>query len=450
MTSFKNISKINKLPNYFFIFFLIISLILFSYIIWKIFNPSNIHGATYYIFYLSFFFIAILFFLIGTFYFDDSKKLNISLVLISSLVTIYLSELIVSTFNQYSINIELRDNKLKELEYVNFIEDLRNRGFDAYPNFYPMMAASTNGLLINEKKIYPLSGISNSFTSFHSENGYNPIIKTDKHGFNNDPDIYNNPLDIALIGDSFVEGWSVNQNENISHYLNELGWNTINLGKGSIGPLTELATLIEYAKPYEPKIVIWFYCFNDISNLNTSKNTILKKYLDHGDYSNNLIDRQSEIDESIKAFIKLHSEKKDSIIAPKGDRLSFSEIKNFLKLTGIRSLIEPNIQEKPYDIDLFKRILLKANLEIEKWGGKMYFVYLPNYLNYSQKKKHKFKNEVIRTVEDLGIPLIDLHEKAFKLHSDPLSLFPFRKNGHFNKYGYQLVAETINKLIEYP
>ena len=78
----------------------------------------------------------------------------------------------------------------------------------------------------------------------------------------------------------------------------------------------------------------------------------------------------------------------------------------------------------------------------------MYFVYLPNYLNYSKGKKHKFKNEVIQTVKDLGIPLIDIHEKAFKSHDDPLSLFPFRENGHYNKYGYKLVAETINILIE--
>ena len=363
MISSKNISKIKKLPNYFFIFFLIISLTFFSYIFWKIFNPSINHGLTYYIFYLLFAFLAILFFLVGIFYFDNTKKLNISLLLISTLFTIYISELIVSIFNQHAINIELRDNKLKESEYINFIYDLRDKGYDAYPNFYPMMVAPTNGILINEKKIYPLSGISNSFTSFHSENGYNPIIKTDKHGFNNNPDVYNKQIDIALIGDSFVEGWSVNQNENIAHYLNGFGWNTINLGKGSMGPLHELATLIEYAKIYKPKIVIWFYCFNDISNLNTSKSTILKKYLDNIDYSNNLIDRQKEIDESIKSFISFHLEKKNSSISIKNEWISFSQIKNFIKLVGIRNLIEPNIQEKPENIDLFKKYSLEPILK---------------------------------------------------------------------------------------
>lgn len=450
MISSQKTPYIKKLPNYFFIFFLIISLIFFFYIIWKIFNPSINHGLKYYFFYLSFVFLGILFFLVGIFYFDNSKKLNISILLISTLFTIYISELIIFYFNQHDSNIVLKDNRLKELEYLNFIDDLRDKGFDAYPNFYPMMVAPTNGILINEKKIYPLSGISNSFTSFHSENGYNPIIKTDKHGFNNHPEIYNKPMDIALIGDSFVEGWSVNQNENISYYLNELGWNTINLGKGSIGPLTELATLIEYAKPYKPKIVIWFYCFNDISNLNTSKHTILKKYLDNNDYSNNLINRQLEIDKSIKTFISSQTEKKNTSASAKSDGLSFSQIKNFIKLVSIRNLIEPKIQEKPNDIDLFKKILIRANFEINKWGGNMYFVYLPNYLNYSQDKKHKFKDEIIKTVEDLNITLIDLHKEAFNLHNDPLSLFPFRKNGHYNKYGYKLVAETINNFIEYP
>ena len=150
------------------------------------------------------------------------------------------------------------------------------------------------------------------------------------------------------------------------------------------------------------------------------------------------------------AWTNHETEKKNTSTSAKSDGLSFSQIKNFIKLVSIRNLIEPKIQEKPNDIDLFKKILIRANFEINKWGGNMYFVYLPNYLNFSQDKKHKYKDEIIKTVEDLNITLIDLHKEAFNLHNDPLSLFPFRKNGHYNKYGYKLVAETINNFIEYP
>ena len=66
----------------------------------------------------------------------------------------------------------------------------------------------------------------------------------------------------------------------------------------------------------------------------------------------------------------------------------------------------------------------------------------------AEKFDLKAEYQSIEYMKDLGIPLIDIHEKAFKSHDDPLSLFPFRENGHYNKYGYKLVAETINILIE--
>ena len=56
--------------------------------------------------------------------------------------------------------------------------------------------------------------------------------------------------------------------------------------------------------------------------------------------------------------------------------------------------------------------------------------------------------EVLRTASELNIPIIDMHKEAFEPHSDPLSLFPFRKYGHYNAEGYRLVAETISKRLK--
>ena len=41
-----------------------------------------------------------------------------------------------------------------------------------------------------------------------------------------------------------------------------------------------------------------------------------------------------------------------------------------------------------------------------------------------------------------------MYEVLFKNHNDPLSLFPFRFNGHYNEIGYKLVAEEIIKSLE--
>mgnify|MGYP003993083135 FL=1 len=45
-------------------------------------------------------------------------------------------------------------------------------------------------------------------------------------------------------------------------------------------------------------------------------------------------------------------------------------------------------------------------------------------------------------------PVIDIHKEAFANHPDPLSLFPFRKNLHFNAKGYANVAKTIVTSVE--
>ena len=46
-------------------------------------------------------------------------------------------------------------------------------------------------------------------------------------------------------------------------------------------------------------------------------------------------------------------------------------------------------------------------------------------------------------VKELDIPVIDIHQEVFADHPDPLSLFPFRIAGHYNKEGYSEVAKAI-------
>ena len=54
------------------------------------------------------------------------------------------------------------------------------------------------------------------------------------------------------------------------------------------------------------------------------------------------------------------------------------------------------------------------------------------------------RNRVLSIVQRLNIPIIDIHEKVFVTHPDPLSLFPFRLNGHYTSEAYRLVAQAIH------
>ena len=85
---------------------------------------------------------------------------------------------------------------------------------------------------------------------------------------------------------------------------------------------------------------------------------------------------------------------------------------------------------------------------VSEWGGKMFFVYLPQFEQYSTGIDHIDREFVLDTVNELEIPIIDIHREVFVPHPDPLSLFPFRMGGHYTAEGYKLVAEFISKRLK--
>ena len=51
-------------------------------------------------------------------------------------------------------------------------------------------------------------------------------------------------------------------------------------------------------------------------------------------------------------------------------------------------------------------------------------------------------------INDLNIPIINIKEEIFDKHPDKLSLFPFRKPGHYTPEAYKLIAKLIIDLID--
>ena len=97
-------------------------------------------------------------------------------------------------------------------------------------------------------------------------------------------------------------------------------------------------------------------------------------------------------------------------------------------------------------VALFQQILSDTNEEVASWGGKLYFVYLPDHSRYEQADRENehllYRTEVLEMVNGLDIPLLDIHQ-AFRRHPDPLSLFPFRLVGHYTEQGYRMIAEEV-------
>ena len=96
---------------------------------------------------------------------------------------------------------------------------------------------------------------------------------------------------------------------------------------------------------------------------------------------------------------------------------------------------------------MLAKIITKAKDRTEAWGGKLYFVYLPEFFRYNETVDdhdlHTKKSEVIELVRGLNIPVIDIHQEVFADHPDPLALFALRRHSHYNAEGYSEVAKAI-------
>ncbi|MDO9119178.1 MAG: SGNH/GDSL hydrolase family protein [Nitrospira sp.] len=92
-------------------------------------------------------------------------------------------------------------------------------------------------------------------------------LRYDQHGFRNDQDL--ETADIAVIGDSFVEGVGIESSGILTTVLQSLeGRTVVNLGSSGYGPQQELVVLKRYATKFHPKTIVWmFYEGNDLKDV---------------------------------------------------------------------------------------------------------------------------------------------------------------------------------------
>lgn len=397
------------------------SVLVAVYAIYRIYKPYGIDSSPGpYVFYMSFSVSSAIVFGLGLRLSND-LKINITLLFITIGVLLY-------GFESY---LEIRN------------------GYVGYPAIMPAHFVNSNGLSTNNGRMYPLGGMSNVTIRLGNESDYHALIETDEHGFNNPKGLYKeNSIDIMLTGDSFTEGYAVYSDETIGAVLRESGLNVINVGKGSNGPLAELATLKEFAEPLEPRIVLWLYFKNDISDLrNEMKSSFLRRYVNEDDFSQNLISRQDDVE---AAFIN------------HGYRLHWflhSRLFKIFKFANLRSGIirmratvtaPAPVPELEEELGLvFNNILAKAKQMVSGWGGRIYFVYLPGFVRYSLGEEHRFRESVLLSASQLDIPVIDIDEEVTESRYNPLSLFTSRgEGGHYSTEGYRFVAEAIGKRLK--
>jgi len=428
------VKKSLKLSFWICIAFTVLSILILFYSFYlSIFVYENLR-AEYFLKY------HIIFSLSSTFWFctlfiNQKIRLNITIISLSFLSTLYLLEGLI-TIALAQIEREEIIRKQKEgfdtRSRLEIYEQLRSE----YPNialaYYPTSIINQ----YTEDSLFPLSGISNTRTIYSNESGKYYINFTDRYGFNNPDSEWDKDIEWLLVGDSFTEGGIVEKEQNISAQIREItGSSSISLGRGGNGPLIELASLKEYGEMLTPKKVLWiYYEGNDLANLREEKSVkTLMNYLED-DFSQNLTNKQVDIDKFIMEKFKTTKS------LPR-------TASNLIRLTKIRTLIGIDRAQSDFQIDpLFKTIMEKARNRVIKNNGKIYFVYLPEFSRYTSNissDNYRNKHEVIDLIRSLDIPVIDIHEELFSKYEDPLSFFPFSKKGHYTARTDKKIAEII-------
>ena len=93
----------------------------------------------------------------------------------------------------------------------------------------------------------------------------NPIWKGHWVGLRNEGDPQW-PLDIVAFGDSFTFCWTAYDDCWVQKLGTDYGWHTINAGQPGNGSGGQLVLMKELVEPLQPKVVIWQWYTNDISD----------------------------------------------------------------------------------------------------------------------------------------------------------------------------------------
>ena len=422
----------------------VIFIVLLGLIFYTLYRSEVVYSGLYRDYYFKYyiFLISSLIILIFINLLNRKIKLIIYIFLISTIVGLYLCEILLIDFK--NINTKTK--------HQYYLESKKKQ--DVVMVVYPFGSLLKN---INKKKIFPLSGISKKLTIYcqRKEDKKFVTYDSDRYGFRNNDTVWEKEsTDFLFIGDSFVQGSCVNTDETISSQLSKIlkeklnkETNVINLGYSGNGPLIEYASLKEYLKySNAKKILYFFYEGNDLANLSIElKDPFLKKYLDIN-FEQNLANKQSVIDKINNVFIDKEVKKKGSGLY---DFVKLRKLRNLLsKIFNNKSKSNEKFSEETFLI--YKDILINLKKLSNSKNAEFYFIYMPYVSRFSDQdwdQEYKIYSRIMTIVKSLNIKYIDLLSEIESEYEVPLSIFELGKYQHLNDKGYKFIAETIIKKI---
>jgi len=344
---------------------------------------------------------------------------------------------------------------------VSLIKDYRNRGIEAYPEVHVMPIVSIGDfdkspIVVDKKRIQPLSRISKTFTIGCNENGYYNTYKTDRYGFRNPDTLWDRTPSkiIAFLGDSFVAGSCVSEGKNLPDVMREKIPGILNLGKGGAGPLKQLGIFKEYVEPIKPSVVLWGH-WGRSGNRAVREERIegLRAYLEPT-HRQNLRELQPKLDAALRRYAndemtKLENNPLAQEAAPVLLREAawqnnlFLGLRNFAVLRNFRNYIywyAPFLSNSLRRVEYVPKVLSIVRDSVISWGGTFIVVYIPRREELVDRQPGPYQRKFLEQANRLSIPIINTFDEL--VGRDVAALYS-HKRAHFNEHGYSLIGAIL-------
>lgn len=353
----------------------------------------------------------------------------------------------------YGAEIYLR---LQGYDVYALVEDAAKRGGETFdrrtidevvadtrkvdPTAHPFMRALNQG-----GAIMPLANTPARTIVWCNERGRYLVFKSDRHGFNNPDAVWDSaPVDIAVVGDSFVQGACAPGNDGMADRARKANPSIVNLGIGGNEPLTNLATLREYAPAVRPKRIVWVhYAGNDLSGMSIAANhPVLRRYVEEPGFGQNLAGRAQEIATLMDAFFAAGFGSLNRYERSPLEQMLRNPMLA-LKVTALRERLGATHNDGiSVDFVLFEKTMRRAKELADALGAELSFISLPHALQ-AERPLDEPEQRVKAIVESLGIFHLDAGA-VMRARGAPEQFYVFgRYGGHLSAAGDALLGELI-------
>ncbi len=285
---------------------------------------------------------------------------------------------------------------------------------------------------------------------------YGPVrITTDRHGLNNPDAVFDQPVRVAVVGDSFIHGYCVPPGQDIVSRVRARVPGTVNMAVTGTGPLFQLALVGRHVAAVQPDhVVACFYEGNDLRDLpGELRSPWLATGLDPGtDFGPS--PAKAETLARVEALNRRHraGEALDPrLLGALRQELGWRDLvsnptmlRNFAALGLTSGMLGIGYGRAPTHLEEYTAIMRRTRAIVDGWGGRLHLCYLPSRQRFGLVSSHYafdvIRDRILGVAAELGLDVVDVTGQLAE-HPAPRSLYS--SDGHFSIEGSALAAEVL-------